>query len=94
MVSVQIYDHVEALEYAQAHWLAGGQLRELIKRLWSMQVGILLGTGLGVLWLSIDSGGWTVRALGAALLLYALVGLFLPLPEQPQSGTEELEHED
>jgi molybdate transport system permease protein len=23
---VQIYDHVEALEYAQAHWLAGGML--------------------------------------------------------------------
>jgi len=26
VVSVQIYDHVEALEYAQAHWLAGGML--------------------------------------------------------------------
>ncbi len=25
-ISVQIYDHVEALEYAQAHWLAGGML--------------------------------------------------------------------
>jgi molybdate transport system permease protein len=25
-LSVQIYDHVEALEYAQAHWLAGGML--------------------------------------------------------------------
>ena len=24
--SVQIYDHVEALEYAQAHWLAGGMV--------------------------------------------------------------------
>jgi molybdate transport system permease protein len=24
VLSVQIYDHVEALEYAQAHWLAGG----------------------------------------------------------------------
>jgi molybdate transport system permease protein len=23
---VQIYDHVEALEYAQAHWLAGGMV--------------------------------------------------------------------
>ena len=23
-LSVQIYDHVEALEYAQAHWLSGG----------------------------------------------------------------------
>lgn len=26
VVSVQIYDHVEALEYAEAHWLAGGML--------------------------------------------------------------------
>lgn len=26
VVSVQIYDHVEALEYAQAHWLAAGML--------------------------------------------------------------------
>ena len=24
VLSVQIYDHVEALEYAQAHWLSGG----------------------------------------------------------------------
>lgn len=26
VLSMQIYDHVEALEYAQAHWLAGGML--------------------------------------------------------------------
>ncbi|UTW06111.1 molybdate ABC transporter permease subunit [Pseudomonas benzenivorans] len=26
VASVQIYNHVEALEYAQAHWLAGGML--------------------------------------------------------------------
>ena len=26
VISVQIYDHVEALEYSQAHWLAGGLL--------------------------------------------------------------------
>ncbi|MDF3035276.1 MAG: modB [Paucimonas sp.] len=26
VISVQIYDHVEALEYAKAHWLAGGML--------------------------------------------------------------------
>ena len=26
VVSVQIYDHVEAQEYTQAHWLAGGML--------------------------------------------------------------------
>jgi len=26
VLSVAIYDHVEAMEYAQAHWLAGGML--------------------------------------------------------------------
>ncbi len=26
VISVQIYDHVEALEYTQAHWLAGGMM--------------------------------------------------------------------
>lgn len=26
VISVQIYNHVEALEYAQAHWLSGGML--------------------------------------------------------------------
>lgn len=26
VVSVQIYDHVEALEYVEAHWLAGGMV--------------------------------------------------------------------
>jgi molybdate transport system permease protein len=26
VVSVQIFDHVEALEYPQAHWLAGGMV--------------------------------------------------------------------
>ncbi|MCE5182620.1 MAG: molybdate ABC transporter permease subunit [Betaproteobacteria bacterium] len=26
VVSVQIYNHVEAMEYAEAHWLAGGML--------------------------------------------------------------------
>ena len=57
---------------------AGGQLRGLLKRLWPMQLGIFIGTASGMLWLSIDGGSWVVRALGAALLLYALSGLFLP----------------
>jgi len=26
VISVRIYDHVEAMEYAQAHWLAGGMM--------------------------------------------------------------------
>ena len=62
---------------------AGGELRALIKRLWPMQLGIFIGTGLGILWLGIDGGSWVVRALGAALLLYALIGLFLPTLHVP-----------
>jgi uncharacterized membrane protein YfcA len=56
----------------------GGHLRSLIKRLWPMLLTIFIGTGLGTLWLGIEGGSWVVRALGAALLLYALSGLFLP----------------
>lgn len=40
VVSVQIYNHVEALEYAEAHWLAGGLL------LFSFTVLLVLYTGL------------------------------------------------
>ncbi|MFM0325198.1 molybdate ABC transporter permease subunit [Caballeronia glebae] len=39
VVSVQIFDHVEALEYAQAHWLAGGMV------LFSFVVLLLLYSG-------------------------------------------------
>ena len=56
----------------------GGHLRALLARLWPMLVAIFLGTGAGTLWLGIDGGQWVVRALGAALVLYALSGLFLP----------------
>ena len=62
---------------------AGGQLRALIKRLWPMLLAIFIGTGLAILWLGIDGGSWVVRALGAALLLYALSGLFLPTLHVP-----------
>ena len=37
---------------------AGGQLLALVKRLWPMQLGIFIGTALGMLWLSIDGGSW------------------------------------
>lgn len=40
VVSVQIYNHVEALEYNEAHWLAGGLL------LFSFTVLLLLYSGL------------------------------------------------
>ena len=56
----------------------GGHLRALVRRLWPMLLAISLGTGAGTLWLGIDGGQWVVRALGGALLLYALSGLLLP----------------
>jgi len=56
----------------------GGHLRPLFKRLWPMLLMIVIGTGVGTVWLGADGGHWVVRALGAALLLYALSGLLLP----------------
>ncbi|WP_322615723.1 sulfite exporter TauE/SafE family protein [Pseudomonas sp. BIC9C] len=56
----------------------GGHLSGLVKRLWPMLLAIFLGTGAGSLWIGMSGGHWVVRGLGAALLLYALSGLFLP----------------
>lgn len=57
---------------------SGGHLRGLLRRLWPMLAMIFIGTLAGSAWLGIGSGAWAARALGAALLLYALVGLWLP----------------
>ncbi|NUT89738.1 sulfite exporter TauE/SafE family protein [Pseudomonas corrugata] len=56
----------------------GGHLRTLIRRLWPLLLAIFLGTGLGTLWVGMAGGPWVVRALGGALLVYALSGLALP----------------
>ncbi|QAY82679.1 sulfite exporter TauE/SafE family protein [Pseudomonas arsenicoxydans] len=56
----------------------GGHLRGLVQRLWPMLLAIFIGTGVGTLWIGMAGGHWVVRGLGAALLLYALSGLFLP----------------
>lgn len=56
----------------------GGHLQALIRRLWPLLLAIFIGTGLGTLWIGMVGGAWVVRALGAALLLYALSGLLLP----------------
>ena len=61
----------------------GGHLGALSKRLWPMLLLIFLGTGLGSLWLGMDGGPWVVRALGGALLVYALCGLLLPTLRVP-----------
>ncbi|OCR25729.1 membrane protein [Pseudomonas syringae] len=57
---------------------AGGQLRVLIRRLWPLLVMIVMGTGLGSIGIGMSGGHSMTRALGAALVLYALSGLFLP----------------
>ena len=41
LISIQIYGHVEALEYGQAHWLAGGML------LFSFAILLVLGLATG-----------------------------------------------
>ncbi len=56
----------------------GGHLLGLIKRLWPMLLAIFIGTGAGTVWIGMAGGQWVVRALGGALMLYALSGLFLP----------------
>lgn len=61
----------------------GGHLRGLLARLWPMLLATAIGTGLGSRWLGIDGGPWMGRALGAALLLYALSGLLLPTLHLP-----------
>jgi molybdate transport system permease protein len=38
VVSTQIYGHVEAMEYAQAHWLAGGMLVFSFAVLWGLSM--------------------------------------------------------
>lgn len=61
----------------------GGQLRPLLKRLWPMLLMVGIGTGLGGYLLGMNSGPAMTRALGAALLLYALSGLALPALRLP-----------
>jgi uncharacterized membrane protein YfcA len=56
----------------------GGHLQSLLKRLWPMLLMVSIGTGLGGYLLGMSSGPAMTRALGTALLLYALSGLFLP----------------
>lgn len=56
----------------------GGHLTALIKRLWPMLSMIFIGTLAGSALLGISSGAWAAHALGAALLIYALAGLWLP----------------
>ncbi|KHK63845.1 MULTISPECIES: sulfite exporter TauE/SafE family protein [Pseudomonas] len=56
----------------------GGHLTGLTRRLWPLLLAIFIGTGLGTLWGGMVGGAWAIRGLGAALVVYALSGLWLP----------------
>jgi uncharacterized membrane protein YfcA len=55
--------------------LAGGDVVALSRRLWPMLAGVCIGTALGVALLPHDDSGWGTVLLGAALALYAALGL-------------------
>lgn len=54
---------------------AGGRFLYLLRRLWTMLAGIAIGTWLAGLWLAGRETAWAGHALGAALLIYAAIGL-------------------
>ncbi|ARP86821.1 sulfite exporter TauE/SafE family protein [Bordetella genomosp. 9] len=54
---------------------AGGRFLYLLRRLWPMLAGIVAGTWAAGLWLAGRETAWASHALGAALLVYAAVGL-------------------
>jgi uncharacterized membrane protein YfcA len=57
---------------------SGGHLRRLVRRIWPLLLAIFIGTGFGTLWIGMIGGAWAIRGLGAALVVYALSGLWLP----------------
>lgn len=54
---------------------AGGRFVYLLRRLWPMLAGVAVGTWGAGLWLAGQDTGWAGHALGAALIVYAAVGL-------------------
>jgi uncharacterized membrane protein YfcA len=62
---------------------AGGHLRGLIKRLWPLLAMVVIGTVIANCWLGVGGGKSMGRALGGALVVYALCGLFLPTLKVP-----------
>lgn len=54
----------------------GGQALALSRRMWSLLVGICIGTVFGAIWLAHTDGRGAAMWLGIALVVYALLGLF------------------
>jgi uncharacterized membrane protein YfcA len=63
--------------------LAGPRFSGLLRRLWGMMVGILVGTAAGGGWLTSDASGHATALLGVALIVYAAVGLAAPTLRVP-----------
>ncbi|OWT80510.1 MULTISPECIES: sulfite exporter TauE/SafE family protein [unclassified Achromobacter] len=53
----------------------GGRFLYLLRRLWPMLVAVCVGTWVAGAWLAGRATGWAGHALGAALVLYAVIGL-------------------
>ncbi len=62
---------------------AGGDLRGSFKRLWPLLITIVIGTAFGSSVLGMGGAHSMGRALGGALFIYALCGLFLPALKVP-----------
>lgn len=48
-----------------------GQLAPMLRRLWPMQAGVVVGTLAGAWWFGAPTGAWAPVALGLALIAYA-----------------------
>lgn len=55
--------------------LAGPSVKALFKRLWTMMVGVMVGTIAGSGWLTGGHAGMALSGLGVALTVYAVLGL-------------------
>ncbi|MDR2226857.1 sulfite exporter TauE/SafE family protein [Providencia rettgeri] len=67
--------------------LIGPQFIALIKRLWGLMVGIVVGTLWSFLPSLTENSGWTLPALGCVLVLYGIWGLLAK--KMPSSGKSE-----
>lgn len=63
--------------------LSGPSFRKLLSRLSLMLLGLVAGTVAGASLMSQGGAPWTVAGLGAALVLYAIVGLMAWQPSVP-----------
>ncbi|RAZ91970.1 sulfite exporter TauE/SafE family protein [Mesorhizobium hawassense] len=62
---------------------AGPSFSAILRRLWLMMAGILVGTIIGARLLASDNVKWTTAGLGAALIVYAAYSLLARQPTVP-----------